>query len=180
MSKQQIAGSPILPGQTHEAYIKIEKTLKSLNINPHEGMKDLLRNGFFETGVKDYFTKGLESFIVGDVFRHRDETCVPQYHGSNAKDWIFTPNAKVKIAIKQKLPKLSEYILPKDMNDSDIQSNAKSTPMDEETFLLVLYLLIIKPELGKKILGYELRKDRWYLFHVKLSSGKVVAVNAFW
>ena len=56
---------------------------------------------------------------------------------------------------------------------NETAKETKSTPMDEESFLIVLYLLIIKPELGKELLNYELKKDgNWYLFHLNLDLNK--------
>jgi len=66
------------------------------------------------------------------------------------------------------------------MNDTAIQKASSSTPMGENQFWAMLYLFIIESKLGKKILKYELQKDKVYIFHVKLTSGKVVAVSVYW
>lgn len=122
----------------------------------------------------------MSSFRIGDVFGHRNSSMVPQYHGDNFKSWFWAPNQNRTITIPSNMPKLVDYTLPKNMNDTGIQNATKSTPMDEDTFWVVLYLLIIKPELGKELLGYELTKSNYYIFHVKMSDGTVRAVNVGW
>ncbi|MCX6752787.1 MAG: hypothetical protein NTW62_00355 [Candidatus Nomurabacteria bacterium] len=125
--------------------------------------------------------KSGESFVVGQVFQHRNKDLVPQYFGDNFKNWMWAPAQSRTIVVdvfRGVTPK--EYILPKNMNDTAIQNANTSVPMEEDTFWAMHYLLIINPKLGKKILKYELRKDKWYIFHVKLASGKVVAVHVRW
>jgi len=124
----------------------------------------------------------VKTFVIGEVFRHRGgEGYIPQYFGDNFKNKLWIP-AKDKVVSINAFGKnnLKEYVLPKNMNDNTIQSNADSTPMAEDQFWVMLYLLIINPKLGKKILKYELRKDKFYVFHVKLTSGEVVAVSVRW
>jgi hypothetical protein len=122
-----------------------------------------------------------DNFIVGDVFRHRGgEGYIHMYLGDNAQNGLFKPAKDRIIAINPIIGKLCEYVLPENMNDTVIQKNAKSSPMSEDQFLLILYLLLIKPDLGKKILNYVLDKNKIYIFHVKLNSGTVVAVDVRW
>jgi hypothetical protein len=122
-----------------------------------------------------------KSFKVGEVFQHRNKKLIPQYFGDNFRNWVWTP-AQGKTVSVGAFGKniLKDYVLPKNMNDTAIQNEAGSTPMKEDQFWAMLYLLIIDPKLGKKILKYELRKDKVYIFHVKLASGKVVAVVLRW
>jgi hypothetical protein len=124
---------------------------------------------------------GERSFVVGEVFQNRAERLIPQYHGDNFKNWMVIP-AKEKVVSLNAFGKniLKEYILPKNMNDTEIQDGTKSTPMGEDQFWAMLYLLIIEPKLGKKILKYVLRKSKFYIFHVKLDSGKVIVLGLFW
>ena len=124
---------------------------------------------------------GEESFVIGQVFQHRNQSLVPQYFGDNFKTWLWEP-AKEKVVQINAFGKnnLKEYVLPKNMNDTAIQNATNSTPMGEDAFWAILYLLVINLKLGKKILKYELRKDKFYVFHVKLTSGKVVAVFVRW
>ena len=125
---------------------------------------------------------GIESFIVGEVFQHRNSDCVPQYFGDQFNNWIWVPEKDKEIIIDtEAVRKLNEYRLPKNMNDTSIQKNAKSTPMSMEEYWLTRYLLIINPELGKQLLGYELKQDGTvYIMHVKKADGSVVAVSLRW
>lgn len=118
---------------------------------------------------------GEQSFIVGQVFQHRNAGLVPQSFGDNfkrlwepAQERVVSINAFGKNILK-------EYVLPKNMNDTAIQNAANSTPMEEDEFWAMLFLLIINPKLGKKVLKYEVRKNKVYVFH--LASNKVVAVG---
>ena len=122
-----------------------------------------------------------QHFIVGDVFRHRGgEGYTPMYIWEGAQNLLFTPNKERVIAINKTIGKLRDYPLTENMNDSKIQKKAKSTPMSEEEYFLAKFLVIVKPELGKEVLGYTLDTSKHYLFHVKLSSGKVVALGLGW
>gem|GEM_PF-5814156 len=67
------------------------------------------------------------------------------------------------------------------MNDTTIQKNTNSKPMSLEEYWLIRYLLIVNPELGKQLLGYELKQDGTvYIMHVTMTDGSVVAVYLFW
>jgi hypothetical protein len=124
---------------------------------------------------------GEQSFIVGQVFQHRNAGLVPQYFGDNFKTWLWEPAQTKEVSINAfGKNNLKEYFLPKNMNDTAIQNTNSSVPMGEDQFWAMLYLLVVNPKLGKKILKYELRKDKVYIFHVKLASGKVVAVDVRW
>lgn len=123
----------------------------------------------------------VKTFVVGQVFQHRAKGLVPQYFWDNFKNLLWSP-AQTKVVSINAFGKnnLKEYVLPKNMDDTTIQNNASFTPMKEDQFWAMMYLLIVKPKLGKKILKYVLRKDKAYIFHVKLASGKVVAVGVYW
>ena len=129
---------------------------------------------------KDQEGQADDSFIVGVLFQHRNSACIPQWFSDNFRDWMWKPCKERTIKIDQTPRKLNEYRLPKNMNDSTIQKNAKSTPMSIEEYWLIRYLLIINPELGKQVLGYEVNKDSAYIIHVKLADGSVVAVRLYW
>jgi hypothetical protein len=120
-----------------------------------------------------------KSFTVGQIFRHRDPNCVPQWHGDNFKKLVRDASERV-ISISRAKQKLSDYVLSKNMNSTEIQNATKSTPIEENVFWLILYLLVIEPKLGKEVLNYELREDKYYIFHVRWKSGKVDAVNVRW
>jgi hypothetical protein len=121
-----------------------------------------------------------DSFIVGEVFQHRNSKPVFQYFGDNFKNWLWEPAKTRGISINafgQNI--LKDYVLPKDMNDTAIVNANSFTSMTEDQFWAMLFLLIIIPKFGKKILKYELRKDKTYILNVKLTSGKVVPVRVF-
>lgn len=122
----------------------------------------------------------LVSFRIGDVFGHRVYGLVPQRHGDNFTNLFFVPSKNKTITIPFSMSKLTDYVLPRNMTDTEIQNTIKSTPMDEDMFWAVLYLLIIKPELGKELLGYELTKLSYYIFHVKMTDGTVRVVIVGW
>lgn len=122
-----------------------------------------------------------KTFVVGEVFQHRNENLVPQFFGDNFKNWLWTP-AQTKLVIIDAFGKnnLKEYVLPKNMNDTAIQNANNSAPMSEHQFWAMLFLLIINSKLGKKILKYELQKHKVYIFHVKLTSGIFIDVSVYW
>lgn len=121
------------------------------------------------------------AFTVGDIFRHRAEKGDHRlWLSDNTQNWLIKPNLKKVITINFDLKKLSEYCLPQNMNDSSIQENTGNPGfMTEEEFFLIMYLLIFQPDIAKQVLGYSLRKDKWYVFHVMVN-GKKVAFNVYW
>ncbi len=120
------------------------------------------------------------NFKVCEVFGHRVKGLTPQYFGGNFKNWLWT-SAQQKIVSIDKIGKsiIKDYVLPKNMNDTSIQNANNSTPLGEDAFWAMMYLLIINPKLGKKILKYSLKKDKVYICHVQLT-GRVVAVYVVW
>ena len=120
-------------------------------------------------------------FMVGDIFRQRATKGDTRMDISgNTEDWIIKPNLKRMVQVRNDLGNLSEYVLPENMDDTRIQEGAGNPGcMDLDTFFCVSYLLIFQPQLAKQVLGYELKKDKWYLFHV-LVNGKKVAVGLYW
>lgn len=123
--------------------------------------------------------KNLEEkhFIVGEVFNYRNKESIPLYFGYDFKNSILE-SALLKVVEVNSFGKniLKDHPLPKGMHDKVIQDTQNSTPMEEDQFWLTLYLLIIKPELGKKVLDYELQKDKVYILHLKLFSGFAFAI----
>ncbi len=121
------------------------------------------------------------SFKVSEVFGDRNPNLVPQYFGDRYRNEIFIPNQNKVLTIPKTMSKLVDYKLPKNINDTAIQTETKSIPMDEDSFLIVLYLLIIKPEIGKELLGYTFKQyGTRYLFHVKMVDGTVRTVDVAW
>jgi len=124
---------------------------------------------------------GEEGFVVGEVFQHRNSNLTPMCFGYNFKSKLWEP-AQTRTVSVGAFGKniLKDYVLPKKQTNTEIQNATNSTPMQEDQFWVMLYLLIIDPKLGKKILKYELRRDKYYVFHVRLTSGEVIAVHLYW
>ena len=145
------------------------------------------RNGNLSGRLKKFWDEilkedGIESFIVGEVFQHRNADCIPQYFGDQFNNWLWVPEKHKEIIVDtDAVRKLKEYRLPKKMNDTTIQKNAESKPMSMDEYWLIRYLLIVNPELGKQLLGYELKQDGTvYIMHVVKPDGSVVAVRLGW
>jgi hypothetical protein len=185
-------GSDIRIEQYNELYNQITTAAKEQGADPGKTATELIKQKIVFTAVTNFLISkkqenGLvqelihKTFVVGEVFQHRVQGLIPQYHGDNFKSWLWAM-AKERIVSTNEFGKniLKKYVLPANMKDTQIQNAAKSTPMGENQFWVMLYLLIIEPKLGRKILKYALQKDKVYIFHVKLASGKVVAVNVDW
>lgn len=123
----------------------------------------------------------VNAFTVGDVFRHRAEEGDRRlWLSSNTQNWLIKPNLKKVVPIPTKICKIGGYELTKDMDDSSIQEEAGSPGfMSEEEFFCVMYLLIFQPELAKQALGFTLKKDKYYIFHVVVGDKKVTFV-VYW
>lgn len=135
-------------------------------------------NNFTEVGLVRVLDLHKDcSFIVGKVFQHRKTGLVPQSFGFNFKTRIWEPAKEKVISIKDFADDLKKYVLSEKLNDSSIQQITRSTPMTENHFWIMSYLMIIKPKLGKKILKYELLKDKMYIVHLELASGKIETVH---
>lgn len=140
-----------------------------------------IKERFLGKEAEEAITKDKKSFRVGDVFQQQKENCVPQNHGHRFVSWLLGPAKDRNIPINTDHRRLVENVLDRRMNDSVVRSETKFTPpMSEEAFWLVLYLLIIDPELGKKVLGYELQKGKWYFLYMKFTAGQVIAVDFGW
>lgn len=124
----------------------------------------------------------VNGFVFGDVFKHRAETGDKRlYFGDNYRNWCVLPWFKKFIAIRE-LGRPNEYRLPKSMKDNEIQA-ATGNPgnIDFETYSILKYILIFQPELAEQFLGgYKLNKKEWYVMHVELPDGRVVAVYLRW
>ncbi|MEK7572326.1 MAG: hypothetical protein AAB493_00505 [Patescibacteria group bacterium] len=135
-----------------------------------------------ETFIKEVLKResSTESFIVGKVFQEKVGESIPKNFGDNFKNWLWTPSQAKTVSINAfGFPFLKQYILPKAMNDTAILNAVSSLPMELNQFWAVLYLLIISPKFGKKILKYKLWKYKVYIFHVELAS-RIVAVSVGW
>jgi hypothetical protein len=111
------------------------------------------------------------SFIVGKVFQRRTEGCIPQYHWDGFKNHLLNDAKDKVISTGKAIKNLSEYVLPQNMNDTTIQQNTKSTPVEESIFWATLYVFLSE---GK------LLKDKVYIMHVQKDSGEIVAFRMHW
>lgn len=120
------------------------------------------------------------TFKVCEVFGHRVKGLVPQYFWPNFKSWLWESSQQMVVSIDAVGKSVVEdYVLPKNMNDTDIQNANSSTPLSIDAFWAMMYLLVVNPKLGKKILKYSFKKDKVYICHVQLAD-RVVAVNVHW
>lgn len=76
------------------------------------------------------------------------------------------------IELLTSMPVIKEFKVPysSGMKDVEIKNTTGVDFLSEHRFLLTLYMLVTKPELGRKYLRYELVNDRAYLFHVKIGN----------
>jgi hypothetical protein len=113
-----------------------------------------------------------DSFVLEKVFKF------VQHCGDIFFKRIYYPLRKkvIQINVFDGFP-IKKYILPKSMNDTNVQNNTLSNPMGIAKFWAVWYLLTIDPNRGKESFGYELQKDKIYLLHVALSTGEVSVVR---
>jgi len=121
-----------------------------------------------------------KTFVVEEVFQHKNINIVPQDHGDNFKNLLWFPSRKRVVSISVLGKKIKEYVLPENMKDNDLQKVNNSNPVNVDKFWAILYLLIINPELGDYILKYRLQKYKIYIFHVELDSGGVVVFCIYW
>lgn len=147
--------------------ISMQELEMFINMNPGK------RREFFGITLPE------ETFTVGEVFQHRNKSLIPQYFGDNFKSWMWTPAQGKTLTVPSSMNSPKEYVLPKNMNDTAIQKANGSASVDEDTFWAILYCLIIKPELGKELLNYELRKDKVYIIHVRVGDN-VIAFYVYW
>lgn len=121
-----------------------------------------------------------ESFIVGEIFQHRNKNLMPIYFGDDVLKSLLEP-AKTKEIIINDFPKndLKYYVLPKDMNDDEIKNVIILNPLQENNFWIILFF-IKNPEIGKKFIKHEIGKDKFYILSIKLASGKISTVIVRW
>lgn len=121
-----------------------------------------------------------QTFVIGEAFQHRSENCVKLWLEDVFMSRVLEDVKRRTLAIEFK-NKVSEYILPKDMNDTAIQKAKKSKRLSVNEFFQLLYLLIVEPNLGKELLNFELnKKSKAYFFHLELVSGESAAVRIRW
>ncbi len=113
-----------------------------------------------------------KSFTVGEIFKQGPFT---KYYDDifeksleNAKDDDFSFNPSVE--------NFKSYIWKgRNLKDSQIEEELSNKGfMTERQYWILMYILIINPELRKNIFSGELIKGKFYISHIKLVSGKTV------
>lgn len=139
--------------------------------------------------LREWFNNGCKlkkvfanTFILGDVFKAREtEGGTRLYFWESFDKNFIRNNLERKIAIRTDLGKLSQYGLPRNMRDGAIQQACKNPGyMDYDTAFCIWYLLIFEKETAKQLFGIELSKNEYYVFHVKMDDGTVLAVSLRW
>ncbi len=121
------------------------------------------------------------SFVVGQVFCHNNPDGVMQYHRPNFVTTILAPCREKVIAINFDGITLDwEYRLPCAMTDRELRETTDSMPMTLDEFWLILYALIIEPNLGKEYLKYELTKKKYYIFQFVSDTGMWFSAYVAW
>lgn len=117
------------------------------------------------------------SFFIKEVFQQEPGVRHNFYFGQKFEETFWTP-IKMRLVASNTLGEniLKDYELPENMSDTAIQNVADAKAMSEDQLWVLLRLLIVNPKVGKKILGYELRKNKVYMLHVELIPGKVFTV----
>lgn len=125
-------------------------------------------------------------FIIGEFF---NESSIKQKLAQSAVlindlfvSKLITPNKDNVVVIDENIGKLRICNLPEALNDSATQKYAESAPLTENELLQILYLLICDYNDSKSrrclnILGMKYYHRVTYHFHVKLSSGELLAVS---
>lgn len=111
------------------------------------------------------------TFVVGKFFQHKTEGCVPQYHFDGFKNRLLNDAKEKVVSVGKAIKNFREYVLSQNMNDTAIQQNTKSVPVEENVFWATLYVLLSE---GK------LLKDKVYIMHVRKESGEIVAFRVGW
>jgi len=95
---------------------------------------------------------------------------------------LVAPNKEKVIEINKSIGKLETRNLPEPLNDGDTQKYTESAPLTENELFQILYLLICdyhddKSSRCLEIIGTKYYKSVSHHFHVKLSSGELLAVS---
>ncbi len=112
----------------------------------------------------------LGTFIVGQVFQQRGEGLVQQRYQPNFKNLIWEHAQGRTVEINAFGKYLKEYIPEDNLTDTRIEHKTNSDCMSEDAFWALMYVLIIKPEMGKEMFKYELNKSSNYFFLVRMGS----------
>jgi hypothetical protein len=87
---------------------------------------------------------------------------VPQYHGHLFYKRVLLPY-EGKFVSTNDFPRnsLKEFpLLKRPLYHDELQEITHDQPMSQKAFLALAYMLVIDPELGKRVLNYELKKEQ--------------------
>lgn len=130
-----------------------------------------------------------KSFIVGEVFynEHKLFDPHPQFFEESFQPIFDSSKEKVISIDYRKIGMLHHVHFPDVANGGAAQLfiNSASAPMAEHDFWLLLYSLIIEPELGRVHFSYEVVKteEAQYVpsyIKVRLDSGDVIIFSMSW
>ena len=113
-----------------------------------------------------------------DIFYHLKKKLIIEFDDNF--EYRMLLSSREKIFSLDKFPSFKQYCLPKQMKDSEMQNTTLSTLMDENMFWGLLYYLFVVPELGKKILNFELSKDKNYICHIEPDSKRIFSIEIDW
>ena len=124
------------------------------------------------------------SFIVGDIFKSNNIKNSSVWIIPAFEELLLIPAQKHSVLIDKTERKLKEHKCSKEMERPPVDENSCPT-MAEENFWLCLYLLIVNPTLGKKVLKYEIPKtldenDNVFVYTIKVRrdfDGKIILVK---
>lgn len=112
------------------------------------------------------------SFIVEEIISGKStDKCSSNFTEKFKKD-VWEPSRNREISINS-YTLIEEHL----MNDSFSIQDLLNPIMEEDTFWALICLLLVNPDLGKKILNFCLGKDRGYTFIVRLVSGNLYAIR---
>ncbi len=87
--------------------------------------------------------------------------------GEEFRELLIKEARRGIILITEIRKNISEYVIETNMYDSTIQESTRSIPIEEYMLWTILSVFVFEPEIGKKIMNYELSKDKIYIFHVE-------------
>lgn len=176
---QENVGS-ISHNQGHEIVLQIEKALKAFGKIPIDGVSKLIGESFFEKSLKQKILNEWVNFHPKQFFgQYRPKIVDLKYFN----DFQKLPQKKdIFIDILKPNKKIMEYHLPEGLTPLALKAkiggnNLINGPLDVNLFWLILFLLVINPELGKKWLGFSIEKGKFYFLQCQFSEKEIFEVT---
>jgi hypothetical protein len=119
--------------------------------------------------VKYQPTDSFERFRIGEVFNEYDPRFANQAHGGDFRDLVKRVKNKYITIDPKKVSPLKRFRLEKTdkLWDTELKEKIDYTPLKEERYWLIFYLMVIQPTLGEMYLPFTLKKENHYLFHIQ-------------